>query len=149
MLDQATRDLIGRHPLGFVATVGADGAPSLAPKGTFLVLDDARIAFGHIRSAGTLANIGRNPAVSVNFIDVFTRKGAEVKGRAEVLDGDAMAELLPKWRAVWGDLADRIKAIVVIEVGRVRPLTTPPYDDGATEAEMIALYQAKFAEMYP
>ncbi len=149
MLDAATQDLIARHPLGFVATVGADGAPSLAPKGTFLVLDKTRIAFGHIRSAGTLANLGRNPAVSVNFIDVFRRKGAEVKGRATVLEGTAMADLLPQWRAVWGDLADRIKALAVIEVGYVRPLTTPPYDDGATEEEMIALYKSKFAEMYP
>ncbi len=39
--------------------------------------------------------------------------------------------------------------IVRISAGEVRPLTTPPYDDGATEEEMIALYKAKFAEMYP
>ncbi|MFT6945448.1 MAG: hypothetical protein ACJAUW_002030, partial [Yoonia sp.] len=26
---------------------------------------------------------------------------------------------------------------------------TPPYDDGATEAEMIARYKAKFGALYP
>lgn len=150
MLTPAAQELIRTFPLGFVATVGADGGPSLAPKGTFLVLDDATLAFGHIRSAGTVANLDRNPAISVNFIDVFTRKGLEVKGRARVIQPGADFDALwPKWKAVWGDLADRIKAIVVIDINATRPLTTPPYDDGATEAEMIALYQSKFAEIYP
>ncbi|MEM7616810.1 MAG: DapH/DapD/GlmU-related protein, partial [Pseudomonadota bacterium] len=43
-------------PLGFVATVTADGRPHLSPKGTFLVLDDSTIAFGEI-------NIG-------NFVEI-------------------------------------------------------------------------------
>jgi hypothetical protein len=38
---------------------------------------------------------------------------------------------------------------VVIQVSEVKPLSTPPYDDGVTEAEMIALYKEKYAEMYP
>jgi hypothetical protein len=42
-----------------------------------------------------------------------------------------------------------MKALVTIAVTQVRPLSTPPYDDGATEEEMIALYRAKFGAMYP
>ncbi|MYI69531.1 MAG: pyridoxamine 5'-phosphate oxidase family protein, partial [Boseongicola sp. SB0673_bin_14] len=32
---------------------------------------------------------------------------------------------------------------------RVLHLATPPYDDGVTEDEMIALYKSRFAELYP
>ena len=39
--------------------------------------------------------------------------------------------------------------IVRIPVDEVKPLSSPPYDDGASEEEMIALYKGKFAEMYP
>jgi hypothetical protein len=31
----------------------------------------------------------------------------------------------------------------------VKPISTPPYDDGATEEDMIATFKAKFAETYP
>jgi hypothetical protein len=39
--------------------------------------------------------------------------------------------------------------IVKIPVSEVKPLSTPPYDDGVTEDAMIALYKQKFANMYP
>ena len=39
--------------------------------------------------------------------------------------------------------------IIKIPVEEVKSLTTPPYDDGAKEEEMIATYKAKFAEIYP
>jgi hypothetical protein len=57
--------------------------------------------------------------------------------------------LLPRFEKVWGELCDRINLVVKIDIDEVKPLTTPPYDTGATEEEMIALYKAKFAEMYP
>ena len=74
-----------------------------------------------------------------------------MRGKAQMVrrgtaDFDA---LIPKWVALWGKLADRINVIVRIPVDEARPLTTPPYDDGATEEEMIALYTSKFAEIYP
>ena len=36
----SARQIIEQFPLGFVATVTKDGAPSVSPKGTFLVLDN-------------------------------------------------------------------------------------------------------------
>lgn len=36
----------------------------------------------------------------------------------------------------WGELAKRIKNIVEIDVQITQPLTSPAYDDGATEAEL-------------
>ena len=50
MLTADMKRIIQEKRLGFVATIGRDGAPSLSPKGTFFVLDDGTIVFGDIRS---------------------------------------------------------------------------------------------------
>ncbi|MEZ5812891.1 MAG: pyridoxamine 5'-phosphate oxidase family protein [Rhizobiaceae bacterium] len=150
-LDAFSRDLIAKFPLGFVATVTADGHPRVSPKGTFLVLDDETVAFGEIRSPGTIANLAHRPEVEINFIDPFLRKGVRVRGTAEILDAGTEAHdaLICRWHEVWGDLADRINCLVRISVDFTRVITTPPYDDGVGEEEMIALYKTKFAEIYP
>ena len=136
--------------LGFVATVTPDGRPAVSPKGTFIVVDESTIAFGEIRSPGTVANLSVNPELEVNFVDQFVRKGVRIRGQAELLRrGTAEFEALyPQFTELWGDLAGRINIIVKIPVDEAKPLSTPPYDDGASEAEMIALYKAKFGEMY-
>ena len=150
-IPKSIQELIGRFPLGFVATVIPGGRPAVSPKGTFLVRDDETIAFGEIRSPQTISNLSHSPEVEVNFVDVFTRKGARIRGSAVIVrrGSDEFARLQPKFADIWGDLANRINAIVKISADEVKPLSTPPYDDGVTEEEMIALYKAKFAEMYP
>ncbi len=145
------QQMIARFPLGFVATVTPGGRPSVSPKGTFLLLDDQTIAFGEIRSPRTITNLTHAPEVEVNFIDVFIRKGARLRGQATMVrrGSDDYAALIPRFAAVWGELTDRINIIVRIAVDDVALITTPPYDDGATEQAMIALYKSKFAEIYP
>ncbi len=142
---------IERWRLGFVATVTRDGRPSLSPKGTFIVVDHETVAFGEIRSPRTVANLIVNPELEVNFVDQFIRKGVRVRGRTDFVRRDTAEfdSLYPEFERLWGGLARRINVIVKIRVDEVRPLTTPPYDDGATEEEMIALYKRRFAEMYP
>ena len=139
---------------GAVSSPGIDGPggrPCVSPKGTFLVLDDATIAFGVIRSPQTVTNLTQNPEAEVNFVDVFTRKGARIRGTARMVHNgsEEFLSLIPRYRDPWGDLADRINLIVKIAVDEVKPLTTPPYDTGATEDEMVALYVQKFASIYP
>ena len=149
-IPQSAKDLIETFPLGFVATVNKDGHPNLSPKGTFMVLDDETIAFAEIRSPNTMANIAHEAHVEVNFIDIWKRKGVRIFGTATVIEKDTASfdTLLPTWATPFPTLAPRINAIVIIKAERVKPVTTPPYDDGATEQEMIATYTAKFAEIY-
>ncbi|MEM7438789.1 MAG: pyridoxamine 5'-phosphate oxidase family protein [Pseudomonadota bacterium] len=137
--------------LGFVATVSVGGRPNVSPKGTFVVLDPQTIAFGEIRSPQTITNLTANPDLEVNFVDQFTRKGVRVRGQAQMVrrGTDAFEALIPLWQAEWGALADRVNVIVKIPVDEAKPLSTPPYDDGAKEEDMIAAYKAKFAGFYP
>ncbi|MEM8538869.1 MAG: pyridoxamine 5'-phosphate oxidase family protein [Pseudomonadota bacterium] len=149
-LSDFDKTLIARFSLGFVATVTPEGHPHLSPKGTFLVLDDTTIAFGEIRSPDTMKNLAHRPMAEVNFIDQWLRKGVRVRGPVRVVEkGADFDDLIPRWRDVWGDLANRINALVLFSADEVKQITTPPYDDGVTEEAMIALYKEKFAAIYP
>ncbi len=150
MLTAPMKDLIATFPLGFVATVTSEGAPAVSPKGTFLVLDDTTIAYGDIRSPGTRRNLMGNPAVEVNFIDPFKRKAVRVAGKAVInpKGTDWFTDMHPPWLGVFGDLAKRISALVVINIDSASEIWTPPYDDGVTEDEMIATYKARFGALY-
>ncbi|MFX0541826.1 pyridoxamine 5'-phosphate oxidase family protein [Roseovarius sp. S4756] len=151
MLDAGAKRIIAYFPLGFVATVTEAGRPAVSPKGTFLVVGDACVGFGNIRSPGTLRNLAGAPYAEVNFIDPFARKALRVAGPVRVLakGGEAFGALIERWEEVWGDLAGRITDLVLIDIEAARHITTPPYDDGITEEAMIATYKAKFAEIYP
>jgi len=143
--------IIREFPLGIIASLTPDGRPAASPKGTFLVLDDMTLAYGDIRSPGTRANLRKTAMAEVVFVDPFRRKGVRLTGSTEIVEvGSArFIEFHPRWVDTWGDLAKRIRALVLIHVDAVKMVSTPPYDDGATEEEMIALYKDKSAEMYP
>lgn len=151
VLSDEMQRLVEAQRLGFVATVCEDGSPNLSPKGTFVVVDASHLAFGELRSPNTLRNLRRDPRVEVNCVDPFTRKGYRFKGRAVVLaPGSAeFAALHPAFVAVWGALAARLNAIVRIEVTEARPLTSPAYDLGATEAELRQSWTRKFRDLQP
>ncbi len=78
-ITEAMQQLIENYSVGAVATVNADGTPAVSPKATFVIVDKQCIAFGHIRSPGTVANIAVRPDVEVNFIDVLTRRAVRIK----------------------------------------------------------------------
>ncbi|MDJ0612540.1 MAG: pyridoxamine 5'-phosphate oxidase family protein [Rhizobiaceae bacterium] len=149
-LNDFAKQLIKNFPLGFVATVSEEGLPSLSPKGTFFVLDDETIAFAEIRSPNTMKNIAHQPKVEVNFIDIWLRKGVRVFGGTEICERgtDDFNDIINIWEAPFPALAPRINAIVKVKAERVRLMTTPPYDDGVTEEEMIATYKKKWGEIY-
>jgi uncharacterized protein len=148
MLTADMKRVIEEQRLGFVATAAPDGTPNVSPKGTFVVLDDRTIAFGDIRSPGTIRNLRANPRVEVNFVDIFVRKGYRFAGTAMVMErGEAGFEgMLPKLRS---SIAHRIRAIVMITVTKALPLTSPAYDDGRTESELRRTFTTRFRKLQP
>ncbi|MDE0203391.1 MAG: pyridoxamine 5'-phosphate oxidase family protein [Rhodospirillaceae bacterium] len=141
MLTDEMQTLIRRFSAGAVATVNADGTPSVSPKGTFVVLDDRTLAFGHIRSPGTVANLRRNPAIEVCFTDVVTRRAVRVTGTAAILrQGDADAALDDTFEAAWGPFRPHMGAYVRIAVTAAEMIFSPAYDLGLTEDELRKTY---------
>jgi hypothetical protein len=148
MLTDDMRRIIGEQRLGFVATAALDGTPNVSPKGTFIVLDDETIAFGEIRSPGTIGNLRANPRVEVNFVDPFVRKGYRFAGTATIIEREdsRFDTLLGRFRST---LSARIRAIVAIRITRALALTSPAYDAGTTEAEIRRLWTKRFRELQP
>jgi predicted pyridoxine 5'-phosphate oxidase superfamily flavin-nucleotide-binding protein len=148
MLTPDMKRIITEHPLGFVATCAADGTPNLSPKGTFFLVDDHTIAFGDIRSPGTIRNLHDNPRIEVNFVDPFTRKGYRFSGTATVVarDDASFAALLADFS---GTLGARFRTIVAIAVTKAAPLTSPAYDDGTSEAQLRRSWTARFRMLQP
>ncbi len=137
MLTQEMVTVIENFSAGSVATVNADGTPSVSPKATFVVLDTRTLAFGHIRSPGTITNLNRNAAIEVCFTDIVARRAVRVTGTATVVGRtDANAELEEAFRAAWGPYQSYIKAYVTISVTAAKMLHSPAYDIGWTEEKL-------------
>jgi hypothetical protein len=150
ILTDDMKRVVSEQKLGFVATVSPDNTPNLSPKGTMLLLDDDHIMFGEIRSPQTLGNLKKNPAMEINFIDQFARKGYRFKGTARFIErsSEEFAALFPRF-VHFGALAEKIRGIVALRVTRALPLTTPAYDVGATEPELRAHWMAYFQSIQP
>lgn len=144
-LTEYMKQVVEEHKLGFVATICEDGSPNLSPKGTCLILDDDHIIFGEIRSPNTRRNLEQRPAMEINFVDQFARKGFRAKGTATyIARGTSEFDELFGRFAQWGELAAKMNGIVKLKIDRALPLSTPAYDLGATEEELRAHWKNYF-----
>ncbi|WP_136656312.1 pyridoxamine 5'-phosphate oxidase family protein [Nitratireductor sp. XY-223] len=144
MLTGEMTRLIRDHTAGMVATVNEDGTPAVSPKATFVVFDEQTLAFGNLRSPGTLANIRRNAAVEVCFIDVLARKAVRIKGTASIISkSKASAGMIAAFEEAWGDYLALMSAFVSISVSEAELILSPAYDIGHTEEDLRAANLAR------
>jgi predicted pyridoxine 5'-phosphate oxidase superfamily flavin-nucleotide-binding protein len=127
LLTGEMRRMIQTTGLCFAATVGEDGAPNLSPKASLAVIDDEHIGFADCMSPQTVANVRHNPAMEINVVDIFLRRGYRFKGTAEVIDEgpdfDAVAN------AFWAKAGDAypVNHVVRMKVESARPVNSPIY----------------------
>lgn len=144
VLTEDMKRVVREQRLGYVATVCADGTPSLSPKGTTTVWDDEHLVFADICSPGTVENLRRNPSVEINVVDFIVRKGYRFKGPAAVLaPGRRFDEVMQFYRDVYklhSELAARVRHVVLVKVEHAAPLISPVYDLKITEDEVAARY---------
>jgi predicted pyridoxine 5'-phosphate oxidase superfamily flavin-nucleotide-binding protein len=148
MLTEDMKSIIANYPLGFVASVNKDGTPNLSPKGTFVILNDRQLVFGHIRSPGTVGNIADRPTIEINFLDVLARKAVRVRGQARVFTKSAV-EFEPLFTALsgWKGYTDMMKGVVRVDIEKAALILSPAYDLGNTEPQLREQYKAKFASL--
>jgi uncharacterized protein len=140
-LSPEIQQFVRHERLGYVATVSSDGTPNVSPKGSLTVWDDHRLMFADIESPRTVRNLGANPKVEVNVVDPFTRKGFRFRGLATVLrTGSDYWKAVDHYKEEGADIR-RIRAIVVIEVAEVAPITSPVYLLGLNEADVRRLWE--------
>ena len=137
MLTAEMKRLITDHSAGMVATINDEGTPAVSPKATFVVLDDRSLAFGNIRSPGTVANLRARPAVEVCFIDVLTRKAVRVTGSGTIVERKAAEPgLLSAFETAWGPYLPFMSDFVTIAVSAAELILSPAYDLDHTEHEL-------------
>jgi predicted pyridoxine 5'-phosphate oxidase superfamily flavin-nucleotide-binding protein len=136
ILTKEIKEFVKKVKLGFVATVCPDGTPNLSPKGTTTAWDDDHLVFADIHSPETINNLLTNPAIEINIVDIFVRKGFRFKGTAQVIsEGPLYNEVLNFY--VSAGLNYPMKNIVFIKVERVLPIISPVYDTDVSENEII------------
>jgi general stress protein 26 len=138
ILSPPMKRLIENYSAGSVATVNDDGTPAVSPKATFMIVDDATVAFGNIRSPATLANLRLRPDVEVNFIDVLTRRAVRIRGRAEIVEKESEMgrKLMPLFEQKWASFLDALENFVCISVSHAELILSPAYDIGQSAAEL-------------
>jgi predicted pyridoxine 5'-phosphate oxidase superfamily flavin-nucleotide-binding protein len=144
-LDEQMRRVVREQALGFVATVCPDGTANLSPKGTVAVWDDEHLVFLDLRSPGTVRNLASNPSMEINVVDPLRRKGYRFKGQARLLtEGDLFEDIVAFYVRERAIDRERIRGAVLMRVERLAPLTSPIYDLGASEDEVVAYWRARY-----
>ena len=139
ILNDDMKRVVRQQRLGFIATVCPDGTPNLSPKGTAAVWDDDHLVFADLASPVTMENLRHNPAMEINVVDPYSRKGYRFKGAVTIIkDGDLFEEIKDAYmngRRGVQKVELAANAYVVMKVERAAPLVSPGYNSGKTEAE--------------
>ena len=147
MLDGDMKALVSGTMLCFAATVNDDGTPNLSPKSSLRVHDDNHLIFANMASPGTVDNLRHNPAIELNCVDIFSRRGYRFTGRAAIYSGDdpLYLDLKHDVAAEHGD-AIPVHDAVLVEVTDVKPAISPAYTfiEGVTEEVLRTAYLAKY-----
>ena len=145
MITQEIKNYLKEQKLGYVATVSADNAPNLSPKGTIVALDEKHLIFAEIRSPQTIANLKINPKLEINVVDPLIRKGYRFKGNAKILtSGDEFTKIIGEYKK--SGIKSKINAIVKIQVSHVDEVTSPLYDLGYSEEDIKRKWKKIFLD---
>ncbi|NDY91863.1 pyridoxamine 5'-phosphate oxidase family protein [Ideonella livida] len=138
-----------RSVLCWLATVDAEGGPSVSPKEIFAVVEGgARVVIANIASPESVRNIRHHPQVGLSFIDVFVQKGCKIKGRAQVLTADDPD--FARWAAPLQAMAGErfaLRSLIVVHPHTVEPIVAPSYrlyPDQTTEAGQYDAARAQY-----
>ncbi|MCZ7665455.1 MAG: pyridoxamine 5'-phosphate oxidase family protein [Thermoleophilia bacterium] len=103
----------------WVATVGEDGWPNVAIKGSGALLDDEHLYYADLFSKKTRVNLAHDDRVAVGIFDPDNKVAVQVKGRADtVTDGDLFHRVAERIAGLQAGLPP-IQAVVRIQVESV------------------------------
>jgi len=141
VLSDEMKRVVREQRLGYVATVGKDGAPYVSPKGSLTVVDDSTLGFADVESPHTVQNIAHDPRTEINVIDPFVRKGFRFRGKGKILHtGTEYWKILELYHAEGADVR-RVRSVVLVDVEVALPLVSPIYAFGIPEEDVRALWE--------
>ncbi|PKB79177.1 MAG: hypothetical protein BZY88_14695 [SAR202 cluster bacterium Io17-Chloro-G9] len=152
ILSEDMKRVVRQQRLGFIATVCPDGTPNLSPKGTAAVWDDDHLVFADLASPVTMANLAHNPALEINVVDAFSRKGYRFKGTGAIIACGKLFDELKDAYATGSQCVQKIgispKAFVMVTVTKAAELVSPAYTPGVEEATIRQQWAAHWASVH-
>ena len=140
VISNKIRSFVNFQKLGYVATVSSDNSPNLSPKGTIIAIDESHLAFADIRSPQTIENLRHNSSIEINVVDPISRKGFRFKGDGKIIsEGTQFSEILEQYKR--NGIKSKINAIVLVTVNKFSEVTSPSYDLGMTEDELVSKWK--------
>jgi predicted pyridoxine 5'-phosphate oxidase superfamily flavin-nucleotide-binding protein len=139
--------IVRKAILSFVATVNADGSPNLSPKAS-LTIRDGVLYFADIASPKTIQNLKGNPALEINVVDIFQRRGYRFTGRAVIHSaGDDEYRTIADWVRATNGPEYPVDHVVRVDVSSIAPLLSPAHvfaDPPRSQEEISATYHQKY-----
>jgi len=154
-IDEAVKALAEKSVLCWLATANEAGAPNVSPKEAFTIYQN-RFLIANIASPKSLKNMQANQQVCLAFLEVFTQKGFQVHGHAQVVDEQHHEfESLKAPLLALTEGRFPFSSITAITPTRIHPIVAPSYylfkdtteQDQATQAfqQYSAIYKDLFA----
>ena len=152
ILTEPMKQVVREQRLGYIATICQDGTPNLSPKATMKVWDDNHLVFADICSPGTIENLRNNPAIEINMVDPFLRKGYRFKGTATVVDpGQQFDDVMKLYdrdgQGAQTRVTNQIRSFVLVKVDRALPLISPGYTRDVTEEQMRGQWEEYYGSL--
>ncbi|WP_456425192.1 pyridoxamine 5'-phosphate oxidase family protein [Rhodocaloribacter sp.] len=146
ILTDDMKRVVNAQRLAYVATVCPDGTPNVRPLGTVKAWGDDHLVFACIRSASTLRNLAHHPALEINVVDPFIRKGYRFKGTGAVhTEGPVFEDGVTIYTdRGFFEASQLIQAIVRVRVEEAEPLISPAYARPVSEADVAEHWAAYY-----
>ena len=132
MTEAEARAFVARYHRGVLATLKRDGRPQLSNI-SYTVDDDGRIKISTRATRAKTYNARREPRVSLSVQGDTWQQYLVVEGRAEVQDGDVLADLRriyqkirgqphPNWDEFDAAMIRERRVVLAVDVERIYPL---------------------------
>ena len=146
VISSKIKSFLNSQKLGYVATVSSDGKPNISPKGTIISWTSDLLVFANIRSPDTMSNLRINPSMEINVIDPLSRKGYLFIGTGKIIkDTPLFDEIVTYYRN--SGIQSPINSVVLVTVSSVSEVTSPLYDLGKSESEIILRWKKYFNDL--
>ena len=133
--------------LCWLATASKTGAPNVSPKELFIYPNSNEIWIANIASPQSIRNIQENPHVCISGIDIWTQKGLQCKGQAQIIE--PQSKNFSKMKLVFEALNPeqyRILQIIKIQIEKVKEIVAPSYvfNPKTSEASQIKASKQRY-----
>lgn len=113
-----------------------------------MTVRNGALSFADIASPRTISNLKRNPAVEINVVDIFQRRGYRFKGRVLLLSpGDDEYSMIADWVRATNGPGYPVDHVVKIQTTSINPSLSPAHvfaDPSPSQDEIRSNYYQKY-----